>query len=368
LEKTNDGTVIFYGSIGAKKKDIIGGGESGNRKTVAILKELQFNVIIVEKPYPLKTPVLRNIIYPFQLFLSIIHFCVLLIKTKGKKSSHIIGFYNYLIYFEYLLVILSRCLRVNPVYEIRAGGMIEAYKSGTFIYRMFFKATIKNSNKVLCQGKEYVSFLNTLTVNKFYYYPNYVLNEDLDNYNSNLRELENDIRLVYFGRITPSKNIEFIIEICHILRNKNIGFSLEIIGGGEIGYRNSLIKLIDNYNLANYIKITPPTAHKQLVEILKQKHFFIFPTVEKREGHSNSLTEAMSVGVVPIASDIGFNSSVISEKQLIVERFDPELYAKKVLQIWNDKSWPSFSIDVYNNVCRNFTENIVSKTIFEVHS
>lgn len=45
------------------------------------------------------------------------------------------------------------------------------------------------------------------------------------------------------------------------------------------------------------------------------------------EGHSNSLTEAMTFGVVPVVSTAGFNASIVSNEELVVSDINPERYS-----------------------------------------
>ena len=96
---------------------------------------------------------------------------------------------------------------------------------------------------------------------------------------------------------------------------------------------------------------------------MKKSHFFVFPSAEKKEGHSNSLTEAMAFGVVPIASDAGFNSTVIGKQELIIHGFNAKEYADCIEQIWDSGNWRNYSQFIYSRVINNFTEEIVGGSI-----
>ena len=62
------------------------------------------------------------------------------------------------------------------------------------------------------------------------------------------------------------------------------------------------------------------------------------------EGHSNALTEAMALGVVPICSNRGFNQSVVGECGVILsESADAIDYAKSVIELWDSGEWAKFS-------------------------
>ncbi|WP_305951734.1 glycosyltransferase family 4 protein [Emticicia oligotrophica] len=358
--------IIFYGPIGGKSEKIIGGGESGNRKTISILKKNGFSVDVIEKPYPKKIPVIRGLIYPFQLLNTYFLF-VLKLLVSPKPTFHLSGFYGHLIYIEYLFITTAKLLNIRSTYEIRAGGAIEIYNEGPLLYKFFFRKVLQNVNFVLCQGADYLPFIKKIANVEGLYYPNFVLDELLSSHNNtSLRDSSETIEIVYFGRIVKSKNIEFILEICSYLKDKK--FKCEIIGGGDNDYINSLIQLSKDYGIYDKLIITPPINAIELNTKLKNKHFFLFPSKEKREGHSNSLTEAMSVGVVPIVSTAGFNASIVNQPNLVIEDFNPELYAKCVKSIWDSKKWKFYSSECYSRVKSSFSENAVNNTLKSIYS
>lgn len=356
--------IIFYGPIGGNKSQRIGGGESGNKKTIALLENLNFDVEVIEKPYPIKIKYFGILLFPIQLIIVYLQF-VFKILLSRNLTFHLSGFYNHLIYIESLFIVTSKLFRVKSVYEMRAGGAIESYFENTFVYRFFFKKTLQNASFVLCQGEEYLSFIKSIANVEGFYYPNFIQDKFLLPYNDNSRSLKKTIEIVYFGRIVESKNIEFILEICQCLKGKN--FRCEIIGDGDEAYIQKLIKHSITLNIAENIIISPPHNASELLNKLKEKHFFLFPSKEKREGHSNSLTEAMSVGVVPLVSTAGFNPSIVKDQYLVIDEFEPRLYAEKINFIWKTDKWYNYSNDCYLTVVNNFTEKSVKSILAYIH-
>lgn len=361
-------SIIFYGPLGGKKKKRIGGGESGNKRTIGVLRKLAYNIITCEKPYPINSSI-RIVIYPFQLLLRYIHLFYLAIRTNGPKSIHVSGFYNFLVYIEWLIVSTSRLFGIRVVYEARAGGMIDSYNENGKFYRFVFRGILKNASAILCQGSSYVPFIMKFTKRSVYYYPNYVSDEFFKVYEENDRALAEKAELVYFGRIAPSKNIEFIISVAKELKEKSFPFFLEIIGAGKDEYIRELKSLIKTMDLINYISFSNSTSPSDLFSKLEHKHIFIFPTQERREGHSNALTEAMSFGVVPVVSPTGFNRTVVGNQYLVVDDFVPEGYSDRILEIMtNRKTWIEYSKSVHKRVEECFTEKVVAEVLIKSHS
>lgn len=369
--------VIFYGPLGSKKKGeiIVGGSETGNYRTISILEKAGYQVIKFRKPYHIARSFWGEIHYLIVLLINHLLFPFKLIRIKGEKIVHLAGYYVNVIYFEWFIITISSLLNCKTVYELRAGGLADSLKNGSKLYKRFLKSTLNRSDKILTQGFDDIRILKSLTQTPVFYYPNYIKDDILENNNVGVRSNSTTIRITYFGRLAPSKNISFIIDIAEILKRNGVNFELELIGNADkkysrsnsFNYVDSIKRIIKDKNLSENIRITPPMNQNELFELLRSKHFFIFPSNEKREGHSNSLTEAMSCGLVPIASNSGFNRSVVGMDELIFQDFNCEDYANKIIQIWNSGNWPIYSQRMFDRIKNNYTESIVSKNLIEAY-
>lgn len=335
-----------------------------------MLTNAGYIVHILEKPYLLPYPYFRNFIAPFQFFYKILYF---IIKTKGTYSKakifHLSAFYCNLIFFEFLFIRISKILKYKTIYEIRAGGMINAYDQRSNLYRKLFMATLKSSDTILCQGQEYCDFLANSFKLHAIYYPNYIENKyikaDIEYEN---RLTTDTMQIIYFGRIAESKNVGIIIQIAQILQESNQKFHINIFGKGSKEYINQLRSICEKHNLTEKITFNQELSFDGISKVLNEQHFFIFPTNESREGHSNSLTEAMNFGIVPIASNIGFNNAVINNNDLIINELNPTKYAARMTEIFNNRElWKKYSIAVHQRIVENFTERKISNLLLSAY-
>ena len=363
----NSYTTIFYGALGKRKKHIVGGGETGNHRTIQLLEKNNINVIKVYKPYPKKNFV-GYLVYALQMFFKLLTFTFVLVSNPKVKIVHISGFYLHLIYHEFFLILLSRLFGKRCVYELRGGGVTEAFHKRSIFYRLFFKGAVNCASIVLCQGKSYINFLRTLSKAKIVHYPNYILADFLPGKIQEVRHSESVVHLVYFGRIVQSKNPEFLLDVCSQLKSDNFKFDLEIIGSGEQSYINNLFSQIKKLDLEESVRIKKQLLNGQLQKVLRNKHFFLFPSKEKREGHSNSLTEAMALGIVPICSNVGFNKEIVGNENLVVNDYDVKTYANKIKDLWESGKWNAFSNDVSSRINENYTEKKAEKIIIDSYS
>jgi glycosyltransferase involved in cell wall biosynthesis len=229
------------------------------------------------------------------------------------RVVHITGLYRQFIYIELFYVLLCRLLNVRVLYDIRAGSAKSYYIQSGFIYRYCFKMTLKISNSIAIEGKEYFEFLESLNVPIPFYLPNFI-----DSHGTATKELvsnydeRSEISLMYFGRVDKSKGIELISSIVTNLKERGFTVRCNVIGPDEDGLIQSICKLEPDIiwhgkQDFDYIRSAAEKAD-----------FFLFPSMHLGEGHSNALTEAMSLGLIPVVRDNGFLASVSGEDGVIM--------------------------------------------------
>lgn len=357
-------TVVFYGPVRGKTNRV-GGGEAGNERTISILnKSLDCEVILVPKSYGKGRGLWVLMIYVLGTLYNIVRTAVILLLSAKKKILHVSGFYGKSVYVEFIFVLIGYIFAEKVVYEVRAGGAQDYYYSGSNVYRWFFRKTISLTNSVLSQGRQQIEFIKSLSSRpKVIYYPNFVSDDEF----GDVRQLEggsNIIKIVYFGRLAPEKGVDIILEV---IKNMKHRVCLELIGAISSEYKKDLLVDIENHDLHQLVKISPPMTRMELREYLDNFHFFIFPTREPREGHSNSLNEAMARGVVPVASDWGFNKDVIGDNDLIVSDFSSSQFSQRINMIWNEGLWKEKSANVKNRVATLFSEKAARESLLNAY-
>ena len=102
-----------------------------------------------------------------------------------------------------------------------------------------------------------------------------------------------------------------------------------------------------------------------LIEMMKRQHFFLFPSKEPCEGHSNALNEAMSQGLIPIVSDYHFNRAIVGDDRCVVNDFDSESYVKAIESIVENNQMKEISYYVWEHVKNHFSYSRVNKNIVD---
>lgn len=351
-------TIIFYAPVGTGVPvHMLGGGEKGCRRTQEILTGAGYNLITVDKPVMGKGAK-QYILMAIKAYLKIIK------SLLANKNAllYVVGFYEKNVYLEWLILSTGEFLHHKTIYEARNGRLIKAYADYGKQYKRFMDSILKKADVIFAQGLEYIDFIKKFFGKQAVYTPNYVMNRSLLPYEGD-RPLET-IKLLYFGRVSESKNIDVIFKVAGELEYRGYKTETTIIGGYQKDYKKKLDELAEKLKLYS-VRFMGQQQFEVIRNELQRAHFFIFPSQEKMEGHSNSLTEAMTFGVVPVVSTAGFNASIVSKSELVVSDIDYKKYADVVERIVKDGTWREYSQYVYDRVKENYTEDRVRANILE---
>ncbi|MFB5283673.1 glycosyltransferase family 4 protein [Peribacillus sp. Hz7] len=356
--------IVFYAPVGTNLTQYqIGGGEIGCRRTREILKKHGFEVITIDKPIMEK----KGLMNYFKMALKGYTRLWKALVSNNRAILYTVGFYERNVYLEWLIIMTGKLLSRRTIYEARNGRLVKAYYEYGKLYKLFMDSILMKVDTVFCQGLEYVRFIEQRYKKRSVYSPNYVMNKFLKEYSAD-RPLD-VIRLIYFGRVTEAKNIGVIVEVCSELLKRGYKVETIIIGAYTEEYKRDLDQFISNlYIPKDTIRFLGHQPFEIISAELQKAHFFIFPSQEKKEGHSNSLTEAMTFGVVPIVSSAGFNSSIVAKPELVVNDIDARRYADVVDKIIQDMSWGIYSKFVYDRIRENYTEDRVKTSILKAIS
>lgn len=128
-------------------------------------------------------------------------------------------------------------------------------------------------------------------------------------------------RLLYAGRVHPTKGLDTAIEAVALLNSTTAEwYTLDVIGDGSLEYRQELENRVRLLGLEGSIRFLGPRARDLLLKLYASYDILLFPSVYL-EPFGLTLVEAMSQGVSVIASDRGGPRDIIRHMQdgLLVE-------------------------------------------------
>jgi glycosyltransferase involved in cell wall biosynthesis len=132
-----------------------------------------------------------------------------------------------------------------------------------------------------------------------------------------LSDHKDNIVLV-LARVVPYKKIENAIAVAKILKKNNIAKGMKIMGNlydddfvvGDYYY--TLIEMVKDYDLADYISIEINVNIKKVIEVMR--HSKVYLHTAPGESFGISTVQAMSAGLIPVVPDVGGHTEFVPRK------------------------------------------------------
>lgn len=139
-------------------------------------------------------------------------------------------------------------------------------------------------------------------------------------------------KIVYLGRLVREKNVGMLLEAMVVVRCQWYSAALEIVGDGP--ERDALERRAKALNLDDCVRFLGSVVNPE--PILRSAYVVSCPS--RQEGLSNSIMEAMNVGVPVVATNVGGNPELIRHgiNGVLVPDNDPVAMANGLLRLINN--------------------------------
>lgn len=176
---------------------------------------------------------------------------------------------------------------------------------------------------------------------------------------------ENDLELLFVGRLIPIKGLRMLVEALHGVLHVN----LTIVGRGP--YENELKKMVKKLHMEDRVRFLGYQKPDQLPSIYRSCHLHVLPSV--RESGGATILEAMAEGRPTLALNQGGPAEYITDDTGILipcknsEQVISEL-RKQIKDLREDPSiLPRMAVACLNRVRRHYTWAAKTKEILEVY-
>ncbi|MGO1057699.1 glycosyltransferase family 4 protein [Planococcus sp. FY231025] len=142
----------------------------------------------------------------------------------------------------------------------------------------------------------------------------------------------NPIKLIYIGALNKNKNIEAILKVCSLLKQRKINVSLNIVGSGD--YEFKLKEMVKSLEIQKQVKFHGFNENKTyLKELMDKSDIFIMPSIKETFGLV--YIEAMSRGLPVIYSESQAIDGYFPDGSIgyAVEPFNIKMIANRIIKV-----------------------------------
>lgn len=139
--------------------------------------------------------------------------------------------------------------------------------------------------------------------------------------------------LIYVGRLTPMKRVEFLIQSTNLIKSMFPRLKTLIIGDGKLYYVRKLKYLVRELNLESSVRFLGRVTESQKWRLLATSWLHVHPSL--KEGFGLNVLEAVHLGTPTISFDVGGLRDVIQNGRtgVIVKEETPQALADTIEQM-----------------------------------
>ena len=128
------------------------------------------------------------------------------------------------------------------------------------------------------------------------------------------RRIGDPLRILFTGRLVPAKRVDVLLEGAKLLRERNVGFQLAIVGDGPDMRR--LRRSTELLGLSESVQFVGGVPFDSVLPWYDWAHCLVLPSLSER--WPKAIAEGMCYGLVCVAVDHGHVSSMLSGRGILL--------------------------------------------------
>lgn len=146
------------------------------------------------------------------------------------------------------------------------------------------------------------------------------------------RLINENFNILYVGRLSPIKGLDYLLESFKTLSTINHLFHLTIAGSGPSF--NKIYTYIEKNNLKQRVTLLGKVSHEALAEYYRQAHVYVQPSI--KEALANTVLEAEASGL-PIITTATGPAELIKGNGFIVQAKKPQEITDAIKKLFGDE-------------------------------
>jgi len=166
--------------------------------------------------------------------------------------------------------------------------------------------------------------------------------------------------VVTVGRITADKKLWMIPQIAHMMRRKDVKFTIVGFLHDHRVYEKINTK-IKEFNLQDRFQVLTNISKRELVEILGRAKVYVHPPTVEHFGIS--IAEAMAMGCIPVIYEVGGAKEFVPQKYVYTDIREASEKVENAIDLWSTKKAKEM-----NSIVQKFSEQNFRKRFSEIFS
>ncbi|CAD6494696.1 MAG: D-inositol-3-phosphate glycosyltransferase [Candidatus Argoarchaeum ethanivorans] len=279
---------------------------------------------------------------------------------RTKNDFDIIHAHSHLFFSTNLCALVRRL--GSPPLVITNHGLI-SQTVPRWVHKIYIptiaKWTFKSADKIICYTENEKLLLVKLGIDSDMIA---VIHNGTDTDIFAPREKEKDKnQILWIGRFTPGKGVEYLIDAFEILVKEYPDFKLLMIGRGPL--KGNIEQMIRDLNLSKNIIMKEFVPNSKLPEIYQNSDVFVLPSLN--EGVPRTILEAMACGIPVVCTKLPQLVDVVDGCGLLVPVEDSQALAEGISKIVFDRELAQkFGKNGRAKVVENYSwKDTVKKTV-----
>jgi glycosyltransferase involved in cell wall biosynthesis len=263
------------------------------------------------------------------------------------------------------LILISRLFRKRIVVHLHGGDFL-MHRSQPQWMKFLLKLNFSgNIPKIVLSPVEKEMLKKTLHTDKIHILPNCIGLDEAKSFERSYRR-HGFLRVLFLGRISSDKGMEYIFRAMQFLRNKSIKLKFYMAGAGpdETEYKGKFLRLMgEDFEFMGVVK------DERKSELLRKCDVFLLPSFY--EGLPMALVESMAFGLVPVTTGVGSIRYVIKDGMngIIVDSHSSAGISSALETLANDKEYmKKLSKNAREYILTNFNPDLYVARLNEIYS
>jgi len=241
-----------------------------------------------------------------------------------------------------------------------------------FRYDPWLRGTYQAADKILLTAPYMLDILPTEYHNKVEFVAETAIDSEAFSDDPVDRSNDSEIVLLYVGRITPYKGLEFLLRAlamlpAHVTEKTRV----EIVGSGEDKYEQLCRQIVAQADLSHRVTFCGRRSKAEVLDHYRSADIFCFPTLAETTG--NVLLEAMAMGLPIVSTNYGGPAAVVHpDAGILVEPDSPDSFSSGIAGalenlITNENLRRSMGEKARQHVIENLSWNAKGNQIADIY-